>query len=205
VLSTTAHLARAGIAIALLAPITLLMGGTLTLLIRHLVRSDLQGSGSRIAVLYAVNTAGAALGCFLTDFLLVPASGLLGAQLTAVFLNIIAGAGAFFLARKPLHGIHLKADPKVRTTPGRSAGLQAWPDGPLAIPLTSVALAMSGFAAMGVEILWFRHFSILLGGFRAVFSLLLTVILAGIGAGSLASSFLLRRTSRAAQWLMLAQ
>jgi len=205
VLSTTAHLARAGIAIALLAPITLLMGGTLTLLIRHLVRSDLHGSGSRIAVLYAVNTAGAALGCFLTDFLLVPASGLLGAQLTAVFLNIIAGAGAFFLARKPLHGIHLKADPKVRTTPGRSAGLQAWPDGPLAIPLTSVALAMSGFAAMGVEILLFRHFSILLGGFRAVFSLLLTVILAGIGAGSLASSFLLRRTSRAAQWLMLAQ
>jgi spermidine synthase len=38
-----------------------------------------------------------------------------------------------------------------------------------------------------------------------VFSLLLTVILAGIGAGSLASSFLFRRTSRAAQWLMLAQ
>ena len=36
---------------------------------------------------------------------------------------------------------------------------------------------------MGMEILWFRHFSILLGGFRAVFSLLLTVILVGIGAG----------------------
>jgi hypothetical protein len=29
---------------------------------------------------------------------------------------------------------------------------------------------------MGMEILWFRHFTILLGGFRAVF-LLLTVIL----------------------------
>ena len=49
---------------------------------------------------------------------------------------------------------------------------------------------MSGFAAMGMEILWFRHFTILLGGFRAVFSLLLTVILIGIGCGSLASSFL---------------
>ena len=35
---------------------------------------------------------------------------------------------------------------------------------------------------MGMEILWFRHLSILLGGFRAVFSLLLTVILVGIGA-----------------------
>jgi len=43
---------------------------------------------------------------------------------------------------------------------------------------------------MGLEILWFRHFSILLGGFRAVFSLLLSVILIGIGAGSLLSGFL---------------
>jgi spermidine synthase len=64
---------------------------------------------------------------------------------------------------------------------------------------------LSGFAAMGIEILWFRHFSILLGAFRAVFSVLLTVILAGIGTGSLASSFLFRRTSRAAQWFILAQ
>ena len=43
---------------------------------------------------------------------------------------------------------------------------------------------MSGFAAMGMEIVWFRHFTILLGGFRAVFSLLLAIILIGIGAGS---------------------
>ena len=37
---------------------------------------------------------------------------------------------------------------------------------------------------MGMEIVWFRHFSILLGGFRAVFALLLAVILIGIGAGA---------------------
>jgi spermidine synthase len=77
--------------------------------------------------------------------------------------------------------------------------------GTLAIPLTGLALAMSGFAAMGMEIVWFRHFSILLGGFRAVFSLLLTVILVGIGAGSLASGVVARRTERPAQWLMLVQ
>jgi spermidine synthase len=221
VLSTTAQLARAGIAVALLGPITLLMGGTLTLLIRHLVRSDLQGGSSRIAVLYAVNTGGAALGCFLTDFLLVPASGLLGAQLAAVFLNVVAAAGAFFLAQKRSGRSERKGSVRLQpvvVTPQPPAL------SPSAIPLTGLALAMSGFAAMGMEILWFRHFSILLGGFRAVFSLLLTVILAGIGAGSLASSVLLRHTSRrrsselrrgspkpsaeaarAAQWWLLAQ
>jgi spermidine synthase len=69
----------------------------------------------------------------------------------------------------------------------------------------ALALAMCGFAAMGMEILWFRHLTILLGGFRAVFSLLLTVILIGIGGGSLASSFLTRRTSRPGTWLMVGQ
>ena len=73
-LSTASYLARAAIAVVLLTPITLLMGGTLTLLIRHLVRHDLEVGGWRIALLYAVNTAGAALGCSLTDFVLVPLS-----------------------------------------------------------------------------------------------------------------------------------
>jgi spermidine synthase len=240
VLSTTAHLARAGIAVALLTPITVLMGGTLTLLIRHLVRSDLAAGGRRIAVLYGVNAGGAALGCFLTDSVLVPAFGLYGTQLVAVSFNIIAAAGAFLLehfliwrsaglqARRPgkpegLHYIKMK-NALVRrrharepgSTPERRSNLKvraaanavtAEPSSasPLAVPLVSVAIAMSGFAAMGMEILWFRHVSILLGGFRAVFSLLLTVILVGIGAGSLASGLLLSRTARPAQWLMMVQ
>ncbi len=97
-LSTTSYVARAAIAIVLLTPITLLMGGTLTLLIRHLVRRDLAVSGWRIAVLYAVNTAGAAAGALLTDFALVPAYGLWGTQVVAVVLNAFAGVGALYLA-----------------------------------------------------------------------------------------------------------
>src|SRR5205085_10175005 len=88
VLSTTSYVARAAIAAALLTPITILMGGTLTLLIRHLVRGDGDTGSRRIAMLYAVNTGGAAVGCFLTDFLLVPALGLLGTQFVAVSFNL---------------------------------------------------------------------------------------------------------------------
>jgi spermidine synthase len=73
------------------------------------------------------------------------------------------------------------------------------------VALTSLALAMSGFAALGMEILWFRHFTVLLGGFRAVFSLLLTLILAGMGFGSLVGGAICRRTGRPAEWLMAAQ
>ena len=252
VLSTSSYVARAGTVVVLLAPITTLMGGTLTLLIRHLVRQDVEGGGRRIAVLYGVNTAGAALGAFLTDFALVPSIGLRGTQIVAVVLNLVAGIGALWLARrapkvtqavgekvrlKPdtTTGVRLKpdttndgglpanrisADGLCRLQPDRDAhdagrvrfdgGGQAGRNVTLA--LTSLALAMSGFAAMGMEILWFRHLTILLGQWRAVFSLLLTVILVGTGAGSLLSGSVHRRMGasrlsslRAAKTLMVVQ
>jgi len=200
VLSATSYLARAAIAIVLLTPITLLMGGTLTLLIRHLVRGDLSHSAWRIALLYAVNTAGAALGCFLTDFSLVPAVGLQRTQMIAAGLNVVAGVGALYLASrakvvrpkrdKTMSRTKVPLKPDTTTTP---------------LMLTSLALAMTGFAAMGIEILWLRHFSILLGAFRAVFSLLLTVILLGMAVGSLIGGILHRRIPRPAEWFMAAQ
>jgi spermidine synthase len=208
VLSTASYLARGAIAIVLLAPITMLMGGTLTLLIRHLVGRDLEVGHWRIAVLYGVNTAGAALGCILTDFLLVPAAGLQGTQMFAVFFNIVAAAGAFGLAGALASGAtpapaRKKKKPSISAVTAQTVPLS--PPASSGLGWTSLALALSGFAAMGMEILWFRHFTLLLGEFRAVFSLLLTVILIGIGAGSLAGGFLLRRIARPAQWLMVVQ
>jgi spermidine synthase len=205
-LSSASHLVHGSIALVLLGPVTFLMGGTLTLLIRCRVGADLDAGGWRIAVLYAVNTAGAAVGGFLTDFALVPAFGLSGAQRTAIVLNVVAGLGALRLAARPADitgraarsGQALGPD-RVKEPTDRSP--VAW---------TSLALALCGFAAMGMEILWFRHFVILLGEFRAVLSLLLTLILAGIAAGSLAAGALLRRAravspARPAQWLIVVQ
>src|SRR5262245_28212981 len=45
--SLATYLARLGLSLGLLLPITLLMGGTLTLLIRHLVRQDVSIASSR--------------------------------------------------------------------------------------------------------------------------------------------------------------
>ena len=58
---------------------------------------------------------------------------------------------------------------------------------------------------MGMEILWFRHFSILLGEFRAVFALLLAIILLGIGAGSLAGAHRGDASRHPAQSLIVVQ
>jgi spermidine synthase len=186
VLSAWSYAARGALAVGLLTPITLLMGGTLTLLIRHLVRHDLQAGPRRIALLYGVNTAGAAVGCFLTDFALVPAVGIQRTQLVALAFNVVAGLGALVLANVG----------SVRLTPDITKdvrGVRLQPDHSIA--WTALAIALSGFAAMGMEIVWFRHFSMLLGEYRAVFSLLLAIVLCGIGAGSLAGGWLARRAA----------
>ncbi len=207
-LSTWSYVARAVIALVLLTPITVLMGGTLTLLIRHLVRSDVDTGGWRIALLYGINTAGAALGALLTDFMLVPAAGLFGTQMVAVAFNVVAGAGAWYLGREVRPNTTTARKKKnIRVPPqtDQSDASQGASSDTRVVILTSVALAMTGLAALGMEILWFRHFTILLGGFRAVLSLLLALILMGIGAGSLLGGAVYRRTGRPAELLIVVQ
>jgi len=209
VLSTSSHLARAALVVVLLTPITLLMGGTLTLLIRHVVGRDIHVGGWRIALLYAANTAGAAVGCFLTDFAFVPAFGLQRTQIIAFAFNVTSAAGAFWVGRNGIRrpeGLRLPRSAPRRVSEGSAAGsLQASGPNAPAIRWTAAAIAISGFAAMGMEIVWFRYFSILLGEYRAVFSVLLAVVLAGIGLGALASAWLHRRAERPVPVWMLVQ
>ncbi len=213
VLSLASYAVRVGLAIVLLLPSALLMGATLTLLVRHLVRGDPARSQWRIAALYGINTVGAAVGCVLTDFALVPALGLQGTQMSAVALNVLAAVAVLTLARvdRPAaEAIAAEAPSPSRRRGARAGSARSAPDlssapDPSSVAWTGLALALAGFAAMGMEILWFRHISILLGGFRAVFSLLLAVILVGIGVGALLGGWVGRRTARPAQAFMLAQ
>ena len=187
---------RYGVAIVLLAPITFLMGGTLTLLIRFVLAENIELAGWRIGLLYGFNTGGAALGAFLSDFALIPVLGLLSAQLVAVCLNVLAAAVAL---RLDAGATASKAPPP---PPEPAAGEDA---SPAIIALTGAAILLSGFAAMGIEILWFRHLNIGLGSLRAVFSLLLTVILLGMWAGSVVGGLVHRRFKRPVLFYMLSQ
>ena len=206
-LSFTSYAARAAIAIALLTPITLLMGATLTALIRHvnqIPNSKLQAPSSNgVALLYGVNTLGAAVGALLTDYALVPSFGLRATQMVAVAVNCVTAAGALGVRGKlqaPRSKIQapnskLHASKKTQIMEPRSR---------IQIPVGAVATALllTGIAGMGMEILWFRDFSILLGEFRAVFALLLAVILIGIGVGSLAAAYVQTRIAQPA-WIFV--
>ena len=199
VLSGGSRALQYGMACALLLPPTLLMGGTLTLLIRLLLVSDLKAAGWRTGALYGFNTAGAALGALLADFVLVPELGLLRTQLGAALLNACAALGALVLAR---HWSPLGSMP----SPGPALPERRGDSGEgRVLALTACAIGLSGFAAMGMEMLWFRHLISLLGGYRSTFSALLAVILVGIWLGSLGAGWCERRLGRPARLYMLSQ
>jgi predicted membrane-bound spermidine synthase len=189
--SVASHLARYALAAGMLAPITALMGATLTLLIREVVAGDLGGAGLRVGVLYGVNTLGAAMGALATDFLLAPRLGYLASQGVAAAVNVGVGVAALALARP----ITLAAPRFASSTASAS---------PI-VRLTAATVALSGFAGMGMELVWFRFLSGALGHYRAVFSLLLAVILVGMWAGSTAAGYAHQRARRAVALFVAAE
>ena len=199
-LSPASHLLRYGTAAILLAPATLLMGGTLTLLIRHLVARETGLAGWKVGLLYGFNTLGAAAGAFLTDLALVPLIGVFKTELAAVALNWGAGAVALLCASR-IPRLAAPAPSDGDDSPG--------PESPATdsriVRLTALALFLSGFAALGMEIVWFRLLISLLGGYRAVFSIVLTVILLGIWLGALLGGAAHRRWGRPALVYALTQ
>ncbi len=197
-LTAASYLFRYAVAVGLLAPVTLLMGGTLTMLIRFLVGGEITRAGWRVGLLYGLNTAGAACGCLLVDFLWIPHLGIWSTQLLAAGLNLTAAAGAFAVlsrARRSTRGGPEPGRQVRRPAPGPGSPLWA----------VASAVVLTGFAAMGTEILWFRFLTSALGQYRLVFSLLLAQILLGIWLGSMAGGYLSKRFGGAPLWFMGAQ
>jgi spermidine synthase len=183
---------RVAIVTLLLLPSTLLMGATLTLLIQHVLLGKDGGAveGWRTGALYGANTGGAALGALLADFVLVPNLGARAAQLVAVGINVAVAAVVLMLANRS-------------SAPARPVGPET--TAPAGFGWAGLALAISGFAGMGLEVLWFRFFSSALGGYRSVFALLLAVLLVGMWGGSALAGWAAHRTGRPALLQAIAQ
>ena len=90
-------LARFGLSFAILVVPCFLMGTTLPLLVRAVTDSD-KIIGSRIGLLYCVNTLGAALGCLAGGFWLTSTLGLRGTNFLAVIINFVIAVLALALS-----------------------------------------------------------------------------------------------------------
>ena len=180
---------RFALALAAVAPATFLMGMTLPLLTRYLVRT-LDEAGARLGELYAANTIGAMVGTLLAGFVLIELVGLHLTSYLAVALNLAAGLGALLLSRRWDSG------PEAGAAAAARRERPARPEVPRAfLPRRRAVLAatfVSGFVSLALEVLWTRMLAEGTGSSIYIFTTILAIFLLGIALGSL----LYRRLSR---------
>lgn len=173
------------VSLILLFP-TACMGGTLPLLASHAARRDQSSSTvvAKIGGLYAINIAGAVLGVLLSSFLFLPTLGTARTTFLAASLNILIGAGAFFLS--------LQMD---KSTPPLSYATTTMDLSPKRSTqkVLLVTFALSGLAAMVYEVVWTRLLTQILGSTIYSFATLLATFLLGLAAGSAFFSYFSRR------------
>lgn len=185
-----------GVTLLVVGPPCVLMGGTLPLLIRELTSRDGR-LDQATGWLYAINTFGAAAGCFLTGFWLLPAMGLSATNLMAATVNLSIGCVAVWMTqrkavqRQKPHAARGSKEAASTAAPS-AATLEAAPWG-LSLLGLYVAVTLSGLGALVLEMTWSRQLALLLGGSSYTYSATLFVVLVGIATGSLAFHLFLRR------------
>ncbi len=184
-------MARLACSFAILVVPTAMMGMTLPLLSAG-VASSTALVGSAVSLLYAVNTAGAVVGTLVTGYVLIPAIGIQRAFLIAAALNVLVGAVALSMGRRAAATAAADVPDVERLTSERPARL------PLALPLVVI---VSGFASLGLEILWFRLMLQFVVATTEAFTAMLAIVLAGIAIGGVAAARILKTRGDTASWL----
>jgi spermidine synthase len=193
------HIGRFLLATAVLIVPTTLMGTTLPLLSRASVdRREVVGRGA--GGLYAVNTLGAVAGTLAAGFWLVPELGLSTTARAAACANLAIGMTAAAIgwrarrAAPPAAAAHESADP------GRVVS-------PTGARLAALGFGVSGFTAMGYEVLWTRALEQFTHNSTYAYTAMLATFLLGIGGGSAVAAPLadrVRRPVAAFGWIQLA-
>lgn len=163
---------------ALLVPATAI-GATLPLIVGALSR-EFGRFGRTLGFLYGWNTLGAVAGVVVAETLLVAAVGISGSAWIAGALDLAAAAIAVSLANRNVASAPLALKPDARS-------ILPLPRAPL------VAAALAGAALLALEVVWFRFLSMFILTTTLTMSLLLAVVLAAIGLGGLAASWVVGR------------
>lgn len=166
---------------AALLPPTLLMGASLPLLVRATVLSS-EEAPRRVTRLFAVNVLGSALGAVATPWLLLRWGSMSTAALVAALLNGLVSLGALALCRR--RGSQTgqpTAFSQSETRPGISTSAASRP----AVGFWAFLFAVSGFVALGLEMVWFRIIDVTLKGTAFTFGTVLGLYLFGLALGAL--------------------
>ncbi|NUM35277.1 MAG: spermidine synthase [Candidatus Brocadiae bacterium] len=165
--------------ILMLIPATA-MGATLPVLVKALHKES-PNFGKILGILYGWNTLGATAGVLAGEILFVPWLGLKGTACFAAALNILSGGMVYCL--------HLQK--KLRYEPEKESGNKKQENSISFLALRfCIAGFICGFILLALEVIWFRFIGLFSQARSWDFSVMLSVVLAGISIGGLAASWL---------------
>ncbi len=196
-------LLRLGTSVVFVALPAVAMGATFPLVARWYVPAASVATRDAGA-LYAANTVGAALGALATGFLLLPTLGLRATTWVGVAINVVVAGAAWQLAGRSARvgasaGATLAStfdatvSPTARTAPrtGKktravvaAASTTTAPRAPRPV-LAALALGVSGFLSLALQIVWSRLLAQILGPTTYAFSLVVAIFIAGLALGAL--------------------
>ncbi len=189
--------------IVLLIVPTTLMGLSLPLLARSLVRTDTE-IGSIVGRLYAVNTLGAAAGAAASGWFLLGTVGFVATIRLAAAGNVLAAVIALGVAATIVRGPSAAPVTSATSTSAITVagdrvifGNRVWP--------WYVLYGATGAVALGLEVVFFRFIDTLMRSNSYTFAHVLSLYLLLFGLGGVIGSRLVRRTSRPDVWFLWLQ
>jgi spermidine synthase len=169
-------------ALMLLFP-TILMGGTLPVLVRF-ISGSVEESGKNVAILYFLNSLGAVVGSLLGGFFLIQIVGLQLTVISAGIVNVMIAGIAFLLSKRT---VNLVTAPENAKLPDSSPATDRQ------VMLAVGVAGISGLAAMIYEVAWVRLLIPVLGSSTNSYTLMLVAFISGITIGSWIVSALIDR------------
>lgn len=160
---------------------TFFMGITLPLLTKIFNRFS-HNFFNTVSFLYFINTIGAACGALLTSYILISLFGLDTAVYTAAVIDLLLALLVWLASRIPSKETDV-AEPELEDG-AKGSMLGRW---------AYLVVFVTGFLALGYEIVWYRLIGVLVKDSPYAFSTILAVYLLGVALGSLAVNKYLTR------------
>ena len=171
---------RLAVAFLLLLIPSTAMGATLPVMVSALYQRDPR-FGSVLGRLYGWNTLGAVAGALAGNLFLIEALGVRGTGLAAAGISLSVAGLAFAFSRRFESPAEPGSPATVEEPTARLSASAKW---------LLLAAGIAGFTLLGLEVAWFRFLLHFMHGSSQTFSILLAIVLAGIGLGGLLGGYL---------------
>ncbi|MFO0590005.1 MAG: fused MFS/spermidine synthase [Polyangiaceae bacterium] len=193
---------RAGLTAVVVFLPTVAMGATLPILSRQIAGAE--GGERRLPVLYALNTAGGAIGSIAGAYFVLPLLGIRGTIFAAALANVVIGSVAVMLGRRaePVSPTHALAEVKVAAKAENAANegeskaaatpvATSHPD--VDLPETLLLAFASGLLVFAAEVVQTHLLALLIGNSAYAFGIMLFVFLVCLSIGAARAPWLAER------------